>query len=206
MNRTPLLLSAAIAAILALSGCASDSDDTGAVTTSSASASSVGESTTEVASEATRHNEADVMFAQMMTPHHQQAIEMSDIILAKDAIPTEVIRLAGEIKAAQGPEIDQLTEWLGQWGEPIAPDGGHEMAQMDGMLSDDELAQLSEAEGAGAARLFLEQMIGHHEGAVTMAEDEIADGSYQPAVDLARTIITTQQEEIDTMRGLLDSL
>ncbi len=206
MNRTPLLLSTAIAAILALSGCASDSDDTGTVTTSSASASSVGESTTEVASEATQHNEADVMFAQMMMPHHQQAIEMSDIILAKDAIPTEVIRLAGEIKAAQRPEIDQLTKWLGQWGEPIAPHGGHEMARMDGMLSDDELAQLSEAEGTDAARLFLKQMIGHHEGAVTMAEDEIADGSYQPAVDLARTIITTQQEEIDTMRGLLDSL
>lgn len=203
MNRTPLVLCAATAAVLALSACSTGNDDTGAAatTTSATSASAApgaGESTTE-------HNQADVMFAQMMMPHHQQAIEMSDIILAKDDIPADVTRLAEEIKAAQGPEIAQLTQWLGQWGEPTAPHGGHDMAEMDGMLSEEELGRLSAAEGTDAARLFMQQMIGHHEGAVTMAEEEIADGSYPPAIDLARTIIDTQQQEIDTMRGLLDT-
>ena len=149
------------------------------------------------------------MFAQMMIPHHQQAIEMSEIILAKDGIPADVTALAEEIKAAQGPEIAQLTDWLEQWGEPTEPQGGHgghDMSTMDGMLSDDEIQQLSQAQGVDAARMFMEQMIAHHEGAITMAEEEVAGGRYDPAVELAQTIIDTQQQEIDTMRSLLNSL
>ena len=150
------------------------------------------------------------MFAQMMMPHHEQAIEMSDIILAKDGVPAEVTTLAEEIKAAQGPEIAQLTEWLEQWGEPVMPadehggHGGHDMSEMKGMLSEEELQELSDAPGPEAATLFLEQMIAHHEGAVAMAEDEVANGSYQPAIDMAQTIIETQQAEIDEMKKLLD--
>ena len=119
------------------------------------------------------------------------------------------MELAEEIKAAQGPEIQQLTDWLEQWGEPVeAQDdgGGHDMSTMEGMLSDDELQQLRDAQGTDAARIFMEQMIAHHEGAVTMAEDEVADGTYQPAIDMAHTIITTQQQEIDEMRDMLNSL
>ena len=88
------------------------------------------------------------MFAQMMLPHHEQAIEMSDIILAKDGVPAEVTTLAEEIKAAQGPEIAQLTEWLEQWGEPTQPEdthGGHDMSEMEGMLSEQELQELANA-------------------------------------------------------------
>ena len=82
--------------------------------------------------------------------------------------------------------------------------GGHDMSQMEGMLSEEDLQELSDAPGPEAADLFLEQMIAHHEGAVAMAEDEVEDGSYQPAIDMARTIIETQQAEIDEMQGLLD--
>ena len=207
MNRKPLLLTAAAAVtVLALSACTTDGDETAAGDTTTAATSVVGETDTDASAEAGEHSEADVMFAQMMMPHHEQAIEMSDIILAKDGIPEDVTQLAEEIKAAQGPEIQQLTEWLDQWGEPTEPQDGHDMAEMDGMLGDDELQQLSDAEGTDAARLFLEQMIEHHEGAITMAEDEVADGTYPPAVDLAQTIIDTQQQEIDTMRDLLDTL
>lgn len=216
MTRNPLRLTAvAAAAVLALSACTTDGEDTTAGTETTATTSAVNETATDESGEsdesgeAAEHSEADVMFAQMMMPHHQQAIEMSDIILAKDGIPDDVTQLAEDIKNAQGPEIQQLTEWLDQWGEPTEPEGGHgghNMSEMDGMLSDEELQQLSDAEGTDAARLFLEQMIAHHEGAITMAEDEVADGTYQPAVDLAQTIIDTQQQEIDMMRDLLDSL
>ncbi|PAY23574.1 DUF305 domain-containing protein [Dietzia natronolimnaea] len=211
MIRKPkVVTTVAAAALLALSACTNDGDDTTAAEPTTTSTTSVVEETgTDTPGEAGEHSEADVMFAQMMLPHHEQAIEMSDMILAKDGIPQEVTQLAEEIKAAQGPEIEQLTEWLDQWGEPTEPEGGHDghdMAEMDGMLSDEELQQLSDAEGTDAARLFLEQMIAHHEGAVTMAEDEVADGTYPPAVDLAQTIIDTQQAEIETMRDLLNSL
>ena len=208
MHQKSLAMTAAAAAVLlglsACSGTGTESETTGTTATTTSAAESAAEH-----SEA-EHSEADVMFAQMMMPHHEQAIEMSDIILAKDGVPAEVTTLAEEIKAAQGPEIAQLTEWLEQWGEPVMPadehggHGGHDMSEMEGMLSEEELQELSDAPGPEAATLFLEQMIAHHEGAVAMAEEEVANGSYQPAIDMAQTIIETQQAEIDEMKKLLD--
>ena len=217
MNRKKLVMTAAAAAVLlGLSACTSDETDTASETTTAVETTATsGSSTTEQAEESAQHSEADVMFAQMMIPHHEQAIEMSDIILSKDDVPADVTSLAEEIKAAQGPEIAQLTDWLEQWGEPTQPEGmdmdmdmggDNDMAQMEGMLSDEELQQLSDAPGPEAAELFLNQMIAHHEGAVAMAEDQVENGTYPPAVDLAQTIIDTQQQEIDTMQQMLDSM
>ena len=215
MNRKKLVMTAAAAAVLlGLSACTSDETDTASETTTAVETTATsGSSTTEQAEESAQHSEAYVMFAQMMIPHHEQSIEMSDIILSKDDVPADVTSLAEEIKAAQGPEIAQLTDWLEQWGEPTQPEGmdmdmggDHDMAQMEGMLSDEELQQLSDAPGPEAAELFLNQMIAHHEGAVAMAEDQVENGTYPPAVDLAQTIIDTQQQEIDTMRQLLDPM
>jgi uncharacterized protein (DUF305 family) len=61
------------------------------------------------------------MFAQQMIPHHQQAIQMSDIVLAKQGIDSRVVDLADQIKAAQGPEIQPMQGWLTQWGQPTMP-------------------------------------------------------------------------------------
>ena len=217
MNRKKLVMTAAAAAVLlGLSACTSDETDTASETTTAVETTATsGSSTTEQAEESAQHSEADVMFAQMMIPHHEQAIEMSDIILSKDDVPADVTSLAEEIKAAQGPEIAQLTDWLEQWGEPTQPEGmdmdmdmggDHDMAQMEGMLSDEELQLLSDAPGPEAAELFLNQMIAHHEGAVAMAEDQVENGTYPPAVDLAQTIIDTQKQELDTMKQMLDSM
>ncbi len=217
MNRKKLVMTAAAAAVLlGLSACTSDETDTASETTTAVETTATsGSSTTEQAEESAQHSEADVMFAQMMIPHHEQAIEMSDIILSKDDVPADVTSLAEEIKAAQGPEIAQLTDWLEQWGEPTQPEGmdmdmdmggDHDMSQMEGMLSEEDLQLLSDAPGPEAAELFLNQMIAHHEGAVAMAEDQVENGTYPPAVDLAQTIIATQQQEIDTMRQLLDPM
>ncbi len=152
--------------------------------------------------------DADAMFAQMMIPHHEQAIEMSDIALdpARDASP-EVTALATQIKAAQDPEIAQMRAWLDEWGVPemmageaMADHGGH--GGMEGMLTDEQLQALRDAKGADFDRLFVDGMIAHHEGAIAMAEDVKANGDDPRVQELADAIITGQQAEIDEMRAL----
>jgi uncharacterized protein (DUF305 family) len=146
-------------------------------------------------------DDADVMFAQMMIPHHEQALEMSAIVLAKDGVDPEVAELAEQIAAAQGPEIDQLEAWLDEWGVPRMP-GDHDMG-MNGMLTDAELDELEAADGASGSDLFLEQMIEHHEGAIDMAEAHQESGEHEGALELSAAIIETQAGEIERMRELL---
>lgn len=145
---------------------------------------------------------ADVMFVQMMIPHHEQAIEMSEILLAKEGMPAELRELAEQIAAEQGPEIALMRSWLRDWGMPEMADmhgghGGH--GGMDGMLSEEELDELRAAEGDGAVELFLRQMIAHHEGAIDMARDVIDNGSHPDVRSLVEEIIASQQAEIDLM-------
>ena len=149
------------------------------------------------------HNQADVTFAQGMVPHHEQAIEMSDLALQK-AGSAKVKDLATRIKAAQGPEIDQMKRWLEDWG--ASTDGGHDMAHMGmgaGMLSDADMKDLGAASGAAFDKLFLEGMIRHHEGAVKMADDELQDGRSPAAKQLAQRIKDTQNAEIAEMKSML---
>ena len=179
-----------------------------------------------VVADAAAHDDADVMFAHHMIPHHQQAVEMSDVLLGKQGINPRVTDLATQIKAAQGPEIAQMQGWLTQWGAPSMPpmtsmppvsdmpmpsmphgDMGHSgMPAMQGMVSDEDMTALRNAQGVEAAKLFLTHMIGHHEGAITMAQNEIKDGEYPDAIAMAHAIVTTQQQEIDTMRGIMGTL
>ncbi|MBU3752218.1 MAG: DUF305 domain-containing protein, partial [Mycobacterium sp.] len=128
------------------------------------------------------HNHTDVMFAMHMIPHHQQAIDMSDIVLAEADIDPGVVDLANRIKAAQAPEIVQMQGWLDDWGlggmgpgmgpgaGPMMPDmGGMDMGGMDmgmmgmgGMASESQMEALRAAEGVAASRLYLDLMIPHH--------------------------------------------
>lgn len=148
-------------------------------------------------------NQADVMFAQMMIPHHEQAVVMSDLVLAKQGLSTEVTALASAIKAAQQPEIDQMRGWLRSWG---AAEGGEHAghAGMSGMLTQEQLDALQQAQGVEAEKLFLSGMIGHHEGAVTMAKEAQGSGSHPEVQKLAAAIISSQQAEIDSMKLLLE--
>lgn len=152
----------------------------------------------------TAHNDADVMFAQMMIPHHTQAVEMSDILLAKQDVDPAVVRLATEIKAAQAPEIAQMQGWLTSWGSPTTAPMDHD--SMQGMVSAQDIETLRNAPGPAAAKLYVTQMIAHHEGAIAMAQDEIAKGRYAPAIELSHAIVDTQQHEIDTMKSMLGTL
>ena len=150
-------------------------------------------------------NAADSMFVMMMIPHHEQAIEMSDTILAKGGIDQRVLDLAQQIKDAQGPEIELMESWLVDWGMPSSG-GMHGMDHGDGMMSDDDMAVLEAADGAEAARVYLQQMIEHHQGAIEMAQDELDDGANSDVLALAGRIITSQTAEIATMQELLKQI
>lgn len=211
-------LMAAVAVGVAVSACSNTASDTQASSSTSAAASAP---STSAASSDAAHNDADVAFAQGMIPHHQQAIEMSDMLLGKQGIQPQIVTLANQIKNAQAPEIDQMQGWLQQWGAGSTPASssspmpGHDMSGGDmsrmptgsghGMMSDADMAALQNAQGTEAGRLFLTQMIKHHEGAITMAQQEIDSGQFPAAVDMARTIVSSQQQEITTMQGLLNN-
>lgn len=149
------------------------------------------------------HNDADVEFARGMIPHHKQAVEMADLAATRASDP-RVKDLAGRIKQAQGPEITTMTGWLEGWGEEVgAAAAGHGGMGMSEMMSENEMRELETASGQSFDRLFLTMMIRHHEGALAMAKTEIEKGKFPPAQGLAGEITTSQQAEIDEMKGLL---
>lgn len=200
MNKLKLLATAgALTVTVTLAGCGSSSD-MGSMSSPSTSAAPA--SSTTAAPAAGAHNGADVTFAQMMIPHHRQAIEMADMILAKQGIDSQVTALATQIKAAQTPEINQMTGWLTGWGQSATPsmNMGHDMG---GTMSQADMDALDKATGKDATKLFLTGMISHHQGAITMAEDELANGQNADAKKLAQSIKDSQQVEIDKMNQLL---
>ncbi|NKY96342.1 DUF305 domain-containing protein [Nocardiopsis alborubida] len=144
-------------------------------------------------------NDADVMFARMMIPHHEQAVEMSR--LAEDRAGEEVAALAAEIEAAQGPEIEQLRGMLDAWGVEPAGDGEHH--GMSGMMTEEQMAELERAEGEAFDTLFLELMIAHHRGAVQMAEEQLESGVDPEARELAQEVVDAQEAEIEQMDMML---
>lgn len=200
--RTIALVSSVLAAALVQAGCSQTGSMNGMDHGTGADPSP-----SEVSTE---FNAADEMFVTMMIPHHEQAVEMAEMLLAKNGINQDVVALAERIQAAQGPEIDTMTSWLDAWGvEPVdsTADGMEGMDHGgDGMMSDEDMAALDAAEGADAARLFLEQMIQHHEGAIDMASQEVSNGLNPDAVALASKIVDDQTAEIAEMEELLTQL
>ncbi|MER7797463.1 DUF305 domain-containing protein [Microbacterium sp. NPDC096154] len=148
-------------------------------------------------------NDADVTFAMEMVMHHEQAIEMSDTLLAKDGVHPDVVALAERIKAAQGPEIETMNQWLEDWGQDTDIGG---MDHGGGMMSEEDMAALEEADGETASSMFLEQMIMHHQGAINMAQTQIDNGKNPDAVSLAQKIVEDQTAEITEMQELLAQL
>ncbi|SHN78398.1 Uncharacterized conserved protein, DUF305 family [Geodermatophilus obscurus] len=203
---TARLAGALVVSSLVLAGCADDSSDAvghGSMMSGSTSASP------SVGLEAD-HNAADVEFASGVIPHHMQAIAMSRLATDR-AVDLRVEDLAARIEAAQTPEIETLSSWLEQWG--AEPDmGGMDhggmgaSAGMGGMMSEQDMHDLMAASGVAFDRLFLQQMTVHHQGAVTMAETEIADGQNADAIALAESIRDSQTAEIAEMQQLLTEL
>lgn len=143
----------------------------------------------------------DIMFAQMMIPHHQQAVDMSTLAETRSTNP-EVLALAKQIKDAQAPEIKQMTAWIESSGAGM--DMGHDMG-MGGMLTDEQMTALGNAQGAEFDKLYLEGMIGHHQGALLMAS-MIENSDNAEAKQLAANIISSQSAEIDKMKKMLEGM
>lgn len=192
------LVATASGLVLGLAAC-SDSDD-GRVGGSMPGGSSARSS----ASASTDHDQADVVFSTMMVPHHLQAIEMADLVPSRST-NAELLALAARVKAAQQPEVDQMTSWLGAWG--ASPVLGHEEdtghAGTGAMMSADDLGALAALSGPAFDARWLEMMIEHHAGAVDMAQDVIGAGRHAPTRQLAVAIVLTQQREITQMKAML---
>jgi uncharacterized protein (DUF305 family) len=137
----------------------------------------------------------------MMIPHHQQAIEMSTLAETQTKNPL-VLALAKQIKNAQTPEIVQMKSWLAAANAPL--EMNHSMG-MDGMLSTTDLQKLAAATDANFDKLYLSGMIGHHQGAVQMAQ-MVLDSKNAEARALGEDVVKSQTVEIDKMKALLASL
>ena len=150
-------------------------------------------------------NEADVEFVTGMIPHHEQALEMADLIAGK-SVSSDVVMLADEIRAAQGPEIAVMQGYLAQWGTKADPHAGHGGGDADsghGMMTQEDLSALAAATGPAFEQMWLSMMIAHHEGAVTMAREVLAAGKEPQVQALAEAVIAGQTAEIAHMRALL---
>ena len=141
---------------------------------------------------------SDIMFAQMMIPHHQQAVDMGTLAETR-ALSPEVKALAAKIKSEQSPEITQMKGWLKDANAPLTM--GHDMG-MGGMLTNDEIATLTAAKGSEFDRLFLQGMIDHHQGAIHMAQ-MVIDSNNAEAAKLGKDIIDSQTKQITYMQKLL---
>jgi uncharacterized protein (DUF305 family) len=173
-----------------------------------------GDQTGESAPVDATHNEADVAFVTGMIPHHAQALEMVEMAQERELRP-EIEELASQIEEAQAPEIETLTGWLESWDQEV-PDveglSAEEMGDMEdmpgmegaeGMMSEMSMRQLRNAPDTAFTDVWLSLMIAHHQGAVAMAETEIAQGENEDAVALAEEIKTTQDAEIAVMESLV---
>ncbi len=192
----------ALAVALLLPACGGSSDS------ASDSQSQTVDSAVAGASEAVgEFNDDDVMFAQMMIPHHEQAIEMADIALDPAIGASEAIKdLATRIKASQDPEITMMKNFLATWGAPLTPDDGMDHgSMMEGMLSVEELDELAGLTGPAFDSRWAEAMIAHHKGAVAMANDVLTGGTNPETKKLAEEIVATQQAEIDELTPIAGS-
>lgn len=157
-----------------------------------------------------RHTAADVRFVQQMIGHHAQALEMAALVPARSS--REAMRLlARRIELSQADEIGMMQRWLAVHGHQVPDPHAHhgtDAMLMPGMLTADEMRRLAEARGDAFDRLFLELMIRHHEGALTMVKElfSIPGAGQEPEIfAFASEVDADQRMEIDRMRAMLGS-
>ncbi|AGP52733.1 DUF305 domain-containing protein [Streptomyces rapamycinicus] len=211
LHRRLALVGAVAAGGLLLAGCGGN-DDMKGMDHTGAKESATSKAT--AGSAAGAFNDADVSFAQMMIPHHEQALEMAG--LADDRASNARIKsLAGQIEKAQDPEIVTLKSWLKGWGEPEKAfsdempgmnHGANGKSAMGGMMSEEDMRKLEAAKGPAFDRAFASMMIDHHKGAIAMAKDEKKNGRNAKAKKLADDVVKNQSTEVATLRTLLDRL
>ena len=147
-------------------------------------------------------NEVDVHFLGMMVPHHEQAIEMSDVLLASDVEDAQVRDLAQRIKDGQERENEQMRAWADEWG--IQEDMElHSKHIANGMFQPAELEQFATLKGDELRTAFLEMMHTHHAHVIDMTQGEVDGGGYAPLREMAQEMIDVQLAEMGEMEELL---
>lgn len=164
--------------------------------------------------------DADADFMTKMIGHHAQAVEMARLVPERTA-SAPLAKFAERIRLTQEGEIDYMGRWLEGQGLPVpavatassaAPSDGsgpraphpHDHDSMPGMLTDAEMTALADADGTAFDRLFLEGMIKHHAGALTMVEEVSSAGRDETVQEFAANVAADQIAEIDRMSRLLD--
>ena len=148
------------------------------------------------------YNDTDVHFLGMMVPHHQQAIDMSDVLLDSDVDDAEVRDLAQRIKDGQERENEQMRAWADEWG--IETDMEHHSTHIaNGMFHPEQLEQFEALRGDELRTAFLEMMHFHHNHVIKMTQDEVDRGGYEPLREMAKEMIEVQTAEMGEMEDLL---
>ena len=154
---------------------------------------------------------ADIKFMQGMIGHHAQAVEMVALVPSRTA-SDDVRKLALRIDVSQKDEMQMMREWLQARGQQIPDPRAHHMmgaTLMPGMLTPEEMEHLSHATGAAFDRLFLEGMIKHHGGAISMVNDlfSSAGAGQEPEIfAFASDVDADQRMEIDRMGAMLNAI
>ncbi|WP_024800091.1 DUF305 domain-containing protein [Nocardia sp. BMG51109] len=210
-----------IAVALLIAGCSNDDSGSSAPTSAAPATGMPGmdHGAPTAAPARTDFTDADVMFLQMMYPHHAQAIDMAKLVPGRSQ-NQQLIALAANVEKAQEPEMRQFADLLRSFGKPepttMGPNGagpngagpdsmGHDTMGhgMPGMMSPDRMTMLENTTGAEFDRMWMQMMIDHHQGAIDMANTELTTGVNPEAQRLAREIVTAQQAEIRQMRDML---
>ncbi|CAM4341545.1 DUF305 domain-containing protein [Nocardia ninae] len=190
-------------AVVALAGCGNDDEpaEMPAMTSGTTMPGMPHESAVPGNASRSDFNDADVTFLQMMYPHHAQAVEMADLVPSRSQ-DQRVLDLAAAIKQAQGPEMEQISTLLQQFGKP-APSADTMGHDMEGMMSQQQMSELKAMSGPEFDRMWLTMMIEHHSGAIDMAKKEQNTGTNADAKKIADAVVSSQQSEIDRMKGIL---
>jgi len=151
---------------------------------------------------------ADVKFMQGMIHHHAQALDMTALVPERTPNP-DMRKLAQRIEVSQADEIKMMQRWLQARGQDAPGEHAHHMPGaplMPGMLTADEMARLAAAKGEAFERLFLEGMIKHHAGALTMVQELFATAGAAQESEVfafASDVDADQRMEIDRMAAML---
>lgn len=163
---------------------------------------------------ATEPTDVDIGFLADMSAHHGQALVLCQRVLGRD-VGTPVTAAAAEVLQNQSIELGMMRAWLTDWGRSTAPPdtvmawmhigGGMPLAEMHGLASEAELAELSQLDGLAQGRYWLELMSAHHKGGVAMASAAASLASSEKVVRLAENQAAVQTFEIEQYQQLLDS-
>ncbi len=146
-------------------------------------------------------NDTDVHFLGMMVPHHQQAIDMSDVLLTSDVADPALRDLAQRIRDGQQRENDQMNAWAAEWGIDADMEL-HSQHIANGMVSPGVYESYARLEGEELRTRFLELMHFHHQEVIAMTRDEVDNGGYSPLRDMAAEMIEIQTAEMAEMEHM----